>query len=73
MCCVIKHADGRYVVSQRRVRMRVTVHVSTELNQVVVYKVMTEEGIFVREQMLILIGRTYLDALRKYTTINWLM
>ena len=70
MCCVIEHADGRYVVSQCRVRVRVTVHVSTELNQVVVYMVMTEEGTFVREQMVILIGRTYLDALRKYTTMN---
>ena len=70
MCCVVDHGDGCYVVLQRRVRVRVTVQITMELNQIVVDRVITEEETFVREQMLILIGRTYLDVSHKYTTIN---
>lgn len=33
MCCVIEYGDGRYVVSQRRVRVRVTVHVTTDMSK----------------------------------------
>ena len=43
MCCVMEHGDGRYVVLQRRVCVRVTVHVTKELNQIVVDSVIVEE------------------------------
>ena len=33
MCCVIEYGDGRYVVSQCRVCVRVTVHVTTDISK----------------------------------------
>ena len=43
MCCVIEHGDGCYVVLQCRVCVRVTVHITMELNQIGVDRDIKEE------------------------------